>query len=185
MKRPSLVVVDDFLPNPDEVRATALEAPYRTSDYHKGHRSIERYLDLVDKSEFERLLGITIPDWAKHGMNARLQFCTSEDPLVYHSDGQKWAGALYLTPDAPPETGLSFFRSRITNLRRPPPDAETENLMYSGNLYDRTKWEEIDRIGNVYNRLVLWEGCLVHSASCYFGNTVDNSRLFMVFFFDE
>jgi hypothetical protein len=176
--------VDDFLPDPAAVRAIALAASYQSSDYHKGRRSAERYLDIVGKADVERLLSISIPDWGKQGMNGRFQFCTAEDALVYHSDGQQWAGALYLTPDAPPESGVSFFRSKVTGLRRPPQDAETEQRMYGGNLYDRTKWEEVDRVGNVYNRLVLWDAKLVHSASCYFGNNIGDSRLFMVLFFD-
>ena len=57
--------------------------------------------------------------------------------------------------------------------------------MFDGGFYDPTLWEKIDVIGNVYNRLVLWQGDLVHSASCYFGTNIDNGRLFQMFFFDE
>ena len=31
----------------------------------------------------------------------------------------------------------------------------------------------------------IWRGDFVHSASCYFGQTVDDGRLFQMFFFDE
>lgn len=186
MKTPSIVVVDDFLPNPDAVRQQALNIEYQQSTYHKGQRSPERYLDIVDPAEISRLMGgLPIPNWDKHGMNARFQYCTSQDPIVYHSDLQQWAAALYLTPHAPPESGLTLYRSKLTGLRSAPKNPAIASLMYDGNLFDSTKWEQIDKIGNLYNRLVIWNGQMVHAASCYFGNNVADARLFMIFFFDS
>ncbi len=52
------------------------------------------------------------------------------------------------------------------------------------NFLDRTPWEEIDRVGNKYNRLVIWNAQRVHSASQYFGDQIHNSRLFHLFFFN-
>ena len=49
---------------------------------------------------------------------------------------------------------------------------------------DSTKWEEIDRIGNKFNRLAIWDARLIHAASQYFGQNVYDSRLFHMFFFD-
>ena len=45
--------------------------------------------------------------------------------------------------------------------------------------YDRDKWEEIDRIGNVYNRCVIFDANRYHCATQYTGD-----RLFQEFFFD-
>ncbi len=187
MMTPSLVVVDDFLPDPDAVRRLAMSVRYvDPNNLHKGRRSVDRFLDIVKPADVSRLLGgLPIPDWAKHGMNARFQFCTSHDPIVYHTDLQQWAGALYLTPDAPLEAGLSLLKSRSTGLRKAPQDPELAARMYDGNLLDGTKWETVDRVGNVYNRLVLWNGQMAHAASCYFGSTPEDSRLFMIFFFDS
>ena len=55
---------------------------------------------------------------------------------------------------------------------------------FRGGFFDATKWDVIDNIGNVYNRLVLWSGKDVHSAAVYFGQTIEDSRLFQVFFFN-
>lgn len=183
-KGPQLTIVDDFLTDPDQVRKMALEQDYFSSDYHKGKRTNKQFLTRDLKLAFEQLLRRPITQWAEHGMNGTFEICTSEDPIVYHSDLQTHAGTIYLTPDAPPECGLSLYKSKVTGLRRPPSDPELERKMYEGNLLDRTKWEEIDRIGNVYNRLVLWDGKQVHAASCYFGNAKENCRLFYMFFFD-
>jgi hypothetical protein len=56
--------------------------------------------------------------------------------------------------------------------------------IFAGGFFDRTRFEEVDRIGNVYNRLVLWNAKMIHAASGYFGQTIANSRLFQLFFFD-
>ena len=42
----------------------------------------------------------------------------------------------------------------------------------------------VDKIGNIYNRVVLFDSRCIHAASEYFGNTKENSRLFQLFFFD-
>lgn len=183
--RPSIVVVDDFLPDPDTVRRVGLAQNFQPSDYHKGRRSAQRFLTVVDPQDFARLLQLEkIDDWGRHWMNARFQFCTPADPIVYHSDGQRWAAALYLTPDPPPATGTSFYRSRATGARTPPTDPRLLSATFDGKLLDPNAWEEIDRVGNRYNRLVLWNAQLIHSATGYFGSGPEDARLFLIFFFD-
>ena len=52
---------------------------------------------------------------------------------------------------------------------------------------DKTKWEEIDFLGNVYNRCVVYEGIYYHSSLDYWGREEDplsEQRLFQVFFFN-
>ena len=49
---------------------------------------------------------------------------------------------------------------------------------------DKTITEPVDSIGNVYNRLVIFNAGLLHSALGYFGYNKNNSRLWQMFFFD-
>ena len=49
---------------------------------------------------------------------------------------------------------------------------------------DPSKWEEIDRIGNKYNRFAMWDASLIHAATSYFGKSKESGRLFHMFFFD-
>jgi hypothetical protein len=42
----------------------------------------------------------------------------------------------------------------------------------------------VDVLGNVYNRLVIFDASAIHSASQYFGTVKENSRLWQMFFFD-
>lgn len=179
----TVVIVDNFLRDPGAMRALALDQQYSKMG-SAGVRSHDRFDDLIDPYSIEQALGLKIPDWKKYDLNGRFQFCTSEDPVVFHSDTQTHAGVLFLNPDAPVEAGLSLWKSRATGMRRAPTDTETERRMYAGKLLDPTAWDLVDRIGNVYNRLVLFDAHLIHSSTCYFGTDKLNSRLFQMFFFD-
>ncbi len=48
---------------------------------------------------------------------------------------------------------------------------------------DLTKWTKIDTIGNIFNRLVLFNSNNFHMSMDYFGDSKENGRLFQVFFF--
>ena len=50
--------------------------------------------------------------------------------------------------------------------------------------YDYTKWDRTDYIANKYNRIVLYRGNLYHASLDYFGDSLENSRLFQTFFFN-
>lgn len=185
MKKPEVVIVDGFLSDPDRVRAIALNQEYHESDYHKGKRTPEQHLWTVRREDFSQLLHRDVTKWQEHGMNGRFQICVAGDTLVYHSDGQSFAAVLFLTPRAPVDCGLSLFRSREFGMRREPQDRpDLVHKMYGDRLLDRSAWEEVDRIGNVYNRLVIWDAKLVHSATGYFGHNLETGRLFQIFFFD-
>lgn len=183
---PDLLAIDDFYSDPDSVREFALGQTFASDlRYFKGQRSMQRFLFPGIKERFETLLNTKITNWESHGVNGIFQFCTAEDALVYHSDHQRYAGAVYLTPNAPPQCGTSFWRSRnLPEVRRTVPDDTNYSTVFPTGHLDRTQFELVDTIGNVYNRLVIWDARLLHSASEYFGNNLNNSRLFHLFFFD-
>lgn len=184
---PTIVVIDDFLKDPIAVRQLALQQTYKKQG-SVGLRSEVKFQEL--EATFEHVLRRQLQSVG--GVSGAFEYCVAENKTVFHSDEQEWAGAIYLTPDAPVESGLTLWRHRRLQLRYPPTEAdavrlgvsrrELERQMYQGQLFDGTRWEVVDKIGNVFNRLVLWPGHHVHSASCYFGNSIENARLFHVFF---
>lgn len=178
-------VVDDFYEYPMEVRNFALQQPF-TPDlrYFKGSRSVHQYDIPGVREAFERVLGFRITRWTEsHGASTRFQFCTAEDPLVYHCDSQTWAGVLYLTPDAPYSSGTSLFAHRETRFRNSDEFGDRPVFEKTG-YFDRSKFDLVDIIGNVFNRLILFDAHSIHAANEYFGRTKEDSRLFQVFFFD-
>lgn len=178
----TFVVVDNFYKDPDAVRTFALSCQFNSHpDYHKGKRTDKLYKFPGLKESFEKILGRGIKNWDHYGTNGCFQYCIAGEQLVYHYDTQTYAGLLYLSPDAPPETGTSFYRSKSTKNMKVNNDY---NKVFPTGHYDSTKFDLVDTVGNVYNRLVLFDAHLIHSASCYFGDTKENGRLFQLFFFD-
>lgn len=178
-----IFVVDNFYKNPDKVREMALNTSYSADlRWYKGRRSEQQFLFNGLKETFEKIIGEKITVWEEHSMNGRFQFCTPEDQLVYHHDAQNWAAVLYLNPEAPYQTGTNFYASKNDNCRHEG-DPGIENA-FVGGFFDKTKFTLVDTIGNVYNRLVIFDSKLIHSAAEYFGTELNNSRLFQIFFFD-
>lgn len=190
-----VIVVDNFYANPDMVREYAMnELEFAPSDYHKGQRSNSRFILDGTKEKLEEVIGKKITNWNHGGYaNGVFQFCTSDQPIVYHVDSQMYAAMVYLTPDAPPQTGTAMYRSKVTGISSFPGQESRMGDEYVDtfrgnnkemNFYDGTQFEKIDDIGNVYNRLVIFNSSQIHAATEYFGDAIDNARFFHMFFFD-
>lgn len=178
-----IFVVDNFYSDPYAVRDFALTQEFNDDlRYYKGKRTSEQFFVPGTKKAFESIIGQKITMWDQYGMNGVFQTCDAEDPLVYHTDLQEWAGMVYLTPNAPFECGTSMYAHKETKARHIS-DPGCENA-FDGGFYDSTKFELVDVVGNVFNRLVIFNGKCIHSASKYFGKSLEDSRLFHMFFFD-
>ena len=185
---PGFWVVDNFYTDPDAIRKFALEQKFQINhDGEQGYigtRTEQQFLFPGLRERFEQIMGRPITRWQEHGMNGRFQYCKAGDPLVYHCDLQAWAGMLYLTPNAPYNTGTSTYALKGTGIRHlSHPDIHRCFLPGSRN-FDRTPFETVDVLGNVYNRLVIFNAGYLHAASEYFGFTAENARLWQMFFFD-
>jgi len=86
-----------------------------------------------------------------------------------------------LTPDAPPESGTTFYRSKYTKNMKVKGDYDQ---VFRTGVLDPSQFDVVDVVGNKYNRLVLFDAQLLHAASSYFGDSIENGRLFQLFFFD-
>ena len=183
----NLVVVDDFYQNPDYVRDFALKQDLIAHpEFHKGCRTDDRFFAPKTKEAFEDALGFKIKSWHSEGgyCNGVFQYCKLGDPLVYHCDQQSWAGAIYLTPNAPYDSGTSFFASKASGVRAATDPNFDYTVVFNDDFLDKNRFYKVDEVGNVYNRLVLWNAQLIHAATSYFGQTKEDSRLFHLFFFD-
>jgi hypothetical protein len=183
------IVVDNFYKDPWAVRDFALKQEFFDDEGYVGRRTRKQF-DLPGvKEAFEELLGQKITGWSEtYGMNARFQHNWSGERLVYHCDDQKWAGMIYLTPNAPPSCGTSTWMHRETRVHHNTQVDWTTDVgfkVFPGKTFcDRTPYDEVDRFGNIFNRLVLFDGGCIHSASEYFGSDLEDCRLWHMFFFD-
>lgn len=191
----SLQIIDNFYDNVDDVRAWALSRDYGIMGNYPGQRTAPDINDGIRdyiSSHIEPMHGkILWPD--PHNLESycgSYQYTTAQDRTWIHADsGTKWAGVLYLTPDAPLSGGTGLFRHKETGLDTLPRNEDgTINQKLLDYIYqdaqDMTKWEMTDRIANVYNRLVIYRGDYFHASLDYFGKDINSGRLFQTFFFN-
>jgi len=184
---PSLLVVDNFYKDPDWIVEKTKDFDFKEENkFYKGKRTTGCLFPYV-KEEFEKLLQVEIVDWLNQPMNGVFQITSGNDPLVWHSDSQDYAAAVYLTKDGPTNAGTSFWKDKKYGCRRPPSHPlENREGIHESDIYtqhsllNEDSWELVDRVGSVYNRLVLWDGKMIHSATMY----GEFSRLVQLFFFN-
>jgi len=173
----SVIIVDDFYTSPDTVRSYALQQPFNVTGNFPGARTAP-YLSDDIKQAINHIMGFTggVTDWLGDYTGA-FQIATANDRTWIHSDyNNMWAGVCYLTPDAPHTGGTGLFRHKATG--------EHERVTQDYEGYDYTKWDLFDIIGNKYNRLVIYRGNMFHASLDYFGDSLQNGRLFQTFFFN-
>ena len=174
-------VLDNVFKDPHKVRDYALNQYFFDDDGYLGLRTRKQHFYDGLKELFEEVIGKNISKWEGYSMNARFQSHKAGISPVYHADSQRWAAAIYLTPNAPFEAGTSFYAYTKTGARH----GSDKRTLFEGNTFvDPTPYSEVDRVGNVFNRLVIWDANLVHAAPVYFGHDINTSRLTQVFFFD-
>lgn len=199
---PNFVVVDRFYKDPLKIRDFALQQEFfENIKYYKGKRS-RSFLFPNIKERFEKLLGVKIINWLDpNSANGCFQITSSVNNLVFHSDKLAFAAAIYLTPDAEPNSGTSFWRDKTYKCRTSPfnilerdkfENDEERSIAHAAIYNNETitnaeHWELVDRVSPLFNRLVLWNGRLIHSATNYDNFVSDDpekSRLVQLFFFD-
>jgi hypothetical protein len=191
-----LIVVDNFYNNAQGTRDYILTQEFSVKGNFPGQRTIsyanEHLRDIIQT--YVAPFGGRITDFPmpfsskteedKAIYNGSFQYTTSRERSWIHADGwNNWAGVLYLTPDAPLSAGTAFYRFK--NGEYSEEDAAILNTEDQTDKcsQDLTKWEQVDRVGNVFNRLILFNSKRFHMSMDYFGDTKENSRLFQVFFF--
>lgn len=183
----NIIVADNFYNDPDSVRNFALQQDFFVKGNHPGLRS-KSFINDSQKEVINNLISSAsgeVTDWFldedNQGYTGAFQICTAMDRTWIHSDyDNMWAAVCYLTPDAPLSSGTAIYK-HIDSGERYPLVKENDRQY---DCYDMTKWELVDRIGNIYNRIVLYRGKFYHASLDYFGSNFQNGRLFQTFFFN-
>jgi hypothetical protein len=191
-QKTSLIVIDDFYANPMEVRNFALNQQFNITGNFPGFRTIPLLNDTI-KEAIQYVMhpfAGEIVDWFEDGHTGAFQYTTEDHHSWIHSDGGvRWAGVLYLTPNAPLSAGTGFYRhkktkiDRFVHLTETPTEKDLSNP-YLTDYKDITKWELTDEVSNKFNRLILYDATLFHKSMDYFGKNLYDGRLFQVFFFN-
>ena len=200
-----VTIIENFYDNPDAIRKFALAQQYT---YCKQVPNIEyvypgcrtKDLSYLDTLLFEKICKklVTVFHNAEHDQ-MRWLITTSFQSVsaeygqgVIHTDSNTvFAGVLYLTPDAPLNSGTSLFK----------PNKNFDDAKYQQALVDNdvrfkageiamdtsyhSMFDEIVRVNNVYNTLIIYEGRHFHAANEFFGKSLEDSRLAQVFFVNK
>ena len=164
----NLIIVDNFLDDPDKVRSIVLGLDFdRVQPSVPGVRShrVGGDLQIEVEDKLKVAFGCKEIIWDMTQDTLCFQSCMEGTETWIHVDSQgenqgEWAAVLYLTPNPVLDSGTGIFES---------PDHD----MNIG-------------VGNVYNRLVAYRGKVLYHRSIVpgFRNTLETSRLTQTFFFD-
>ena len=199
-----VTVIDDFYDDPDAIRKFALSQ-------HYTYRHEEKDLDYVypgcrTKDLFEldaelyalvckKLAAVfhnTEHDVMRWVVSTSFQIVGKDyrHGLIHQDTNTIFAGVLYLSPDAPLEAGTSLFKKNknydeaIYKKESKANDERFKNKQPISFEY-HNMFDEIVRVNNVYNTLILFEGDIFHCANHFFGSTLEDSRMAQVFFINR
>jgi hypothetical protein len=157
-----MIIIDNFLNEPDQIREDALELTYTKAQPNspgwKGFRCL--YTNMVGDEVCElvrdKLIGLD-PKFNNVFLRCYFHYTLNEDMSdTIHTDGVfDYAGVLYLTPNPPSNSGTVFYND--------------DN-------------EQINYVENVYNRLTIYPATIPHSIKESFGDNITNGRLVYTIF---
>lgn len=179
-------IIDDFYADPDSVRDFALSLPFNVSGNYPGLRTHPcsndgGYIDSI-KERFESIIGKRITYFPLDKYNTSFQYTTEGAQTWTHHDEMSYAAVLYLTPNAPLDSGTAIYRHRPTGIMRHSPSQPIDFNEYQ---HDESDWDIVAEAKNVYNRLVIYDSMYYHrSVVPGFGTTPQDGRLFQTFFFE-
>lgn len=185
------LTIDNFYANPIDVRKFALKQEFKVRGNYPGQRT-ESFLTESTKKTLRDILypfAGEITNWGGE-YTGSFQYTTASDRSWIHSDSTTdWAAVCYLTPDAPVTAGTGIFRHKQTgwmnfDYKREHDEEYMKQAPLGHDSQDYTKWEMVDRVGNVFNRLILYRADNYHVSLDYFGKDMYDGRLFQVFFFN-
>ena len=185
------LTIDNFYANPLEVREFALKQEFKVRGNYPGLRT-ESFLTDSLKQKFKEILYPFAGEVTRWGgeYTGSFQYTTATDRSWIHADSTTdWAAVCYLTPNAPLSAGTGIFRHKETgwmcyDYKRENEPGYKESAPPGDESQDYTKWEMVDRIGNVFNRLIMYRADNYHVSLDYFGKNMYDGRLFQVFFFN-
>jgi hypothetical protein len=190
-----LIIIDNFYNNPLETRNYILTQDFTVRGNYPGQRTIsyanQQLKDIIQEYVLPfggKITDFPMPDESNMNnndiYNGAFQYTTSRDRSWVHIDGfNNWAGVLYMTPNAPLSSGTAFYNFHDGTTCEKDQKIMNNKTETDISSQDLTKWQLVDRVGNVFNRLILFDSKRFHMSMDYFGDSKENGRLFQVFFF--
>jgi hypothetical protein len=194
----SLIVIDDFLGQPEVLRERALHLQYETAGAYPGRNSTERIKIEGLEEQVSSIVREPLcePNPLQSHAKCRLTLASDDEPGRIHVDPSFWSGILYLSRPEDCRGGTEFYRHVPTGTDEVPRRIEDINALgYASSSEmshqilerdggDRSKWERTMTVPMRFNRLVLLRPWLWHTSGPGFGDSIENGRLvYLMFFF--
>ena len=178
------LIIDDFLDKPDEIRNFLIDnkVSFEKTGSYPGKRTPPVENPVYKNMIIEKLHEVLPFKIKMKDFSFSFQLSLSSDTVAtLHVDPTQWAGVLYLTPNAPLESGTLLFKEDVKLVKK----LRDYDGPFRGE--GEVRAEVMSVLGNVYNRLVLFRGREIpHRSNVVgFGDCVENGRLTQVFYFDE
>lgn len=178
-----MIVIDGFLPNPNEVRQMGLSAPY--IDWEGPDGEVYKRICITEIPGVREGIDRACGPVEMLGMGFRLNYGGEMPNAAIHSD-MGWgthALVLYLNDGI---GGTAFWRHRETGAHRIDPGDMALFEAVRHEWDDESKWERIGLCEMAFNRAVIYESALFHSRYPFaaFGDDADTGRLIGVAFFN-
>ena len=198
-------VINDFYENPDAIRKFALAQKYtyrheeQELDYvYPGCRTkdlfeLDNALQALVLKKLVSVFHVPEFDIMRWAVSSSFQSVSEiyKDGVIHTDTNTIFAGVLYLTPNAPLNSGTSLYQKNDTFNQERYQKALNQNdeRFKSGEIVMNTDYhsmfDEVVRVNNVYNTLILYEGDMFHAANKFFGTSLEDSRLAQVFFVNK
>lgn len=177
-----MLVIDDFLPNAEAVRAAALCAPF--VDYAAQDGEVYRRVCPTHVPGLQEAVEAAIGPVDMHMTGYRLNFDGEMPNAAIHSD-VGWgthALVLYLCDG---EGGTALWRHKATGAHRIDPGDRALFEVVRHEWDDEGQWEQTYLCPLKFNRACIYESALFHSRYPFaaFGHDAESGRLIAVAFF--
>lgn len=180
----SLIIFDNFYTNPLDVYEFAIKQTYFVRTYNCSIsdkysltcQSTSGFSSHALQDIFQRIVyplagNITSFDLSNTNNTLNGSFIMTHDkkPMINVLNSEKqqttWIGVVFLTPNTNNTTGIKLYKhNSITSNDNYPNNylRDIEMKLKEKERFDLTKWEEVDYIGNVFNRLVCFRANNYH-----------------------
>ncbi len=198
----SLIVIDNFYPNPQAIRQKALSMEFVEPDNIIGWRTTQGYfpdnfVSLLEKKTGLKIRHIQMPVGTPYDNGTYYMAFDSgvkkENPWIHwDAPASHYVCLVYMTENVPVTSGTSFFKHRKTGAEFGPTTKYAKQIGISKkalkDLLDRDgtyrkRFIETDKVGYQFNRAVVFPANRLHSASEHFGKDVTDGRIFQAFTF--
>jgi hypothetical protein len=194
-----MIIIDDFLADPHEMRRQALALGYDPALKKGNYPGLlsSRALPIagLDDAVSARAGAKLQPAAGTTHQFCRLTLSGDAGRSGVHIDPCFYSGILYLSLPEHCRGGTDFFRHKRTGLDRVPQnDKELARTDYAdinrlieevvnGDTLKRDRWERTMQVPMRFNRLILFSPWMFHNSASGFGDRPENGRLVHLMFF--